>query len=173
MYNLINLLIKRTVDRIMSVFESTNKMDDVMEDAAARLTTRITDNEVLRKLSANMSEEDIASHIDLQDLANYVDMSDLAGNIDAADIAAEVDLDDVVTHMDMAEIATNLDYDKLAGALDLDSVAAKAAQIVQEKSESPALEVDLSDSSLPERLLGRAVQQLLEMAEQAAKNEEV
>jgi hypothetical protein len=173
MYNLINLLIKRTVDRIMSVFESTNKIDDVMEDAASRITTRITDNDVLRKLSANLSEEDIASHIDLQDLANYIDIRDLAGNIDAADIAAEVDLDDVVTHMDMAEIATNLDYDKLAGALDLDSVAAKAAQIVREDAVSPALEDGLSDSSLPERLLERAVQKLLDMAEQAAKNEEV
>jgi hypothetical protein len=173
MYNLINVLIKRTVDRIMTVFESTNKMDDVMEDAAARITTRITDKDVLRKLSEEMSGEDIAQHIDLQDLANYIDLSDLAGNINASDIASEVDLDDVVNHMDMAEVASNLDYARLADKLDLDSVAAKAAQIVRENSVSPALEDELSDSSLPERLLERAVQKLLEMAEQAAKNEEV
>ena len=173
MLKLINLIIKRTVDRIMDVFNSSHKLDDVMEDAATRITNRITDGDVLRKLAENLSESEIAEQIDLSELAQNIELSDLAGEIDVGDIAERIEVSDIAASIDMDDLARSIDYDKLAGRMDLAEVTKQAAAMVAERSESPAPEAGLSDPSLVERLLDRAVTKLLEMAEEAVANEEV
>ena len=169
MLKLINLLIKRTVDRIMDVFNASHKLDDVMEDAATRITNRITDGDVLRKLAENLSESEIAEQIDLSELAQNIEMSELAGEIDVHDIVQQIEVADIAACVDMDDLARSIDYADLAGRLDLAAVAKQVA----EQSESPAPEAGLSDPSLVERLLDRAVTKLLQMAEEAAANEEV
>ena len=76
---------------------------------------------------------------------------------------------DAPCFVDMDDLARSIDYADLAGRLDLAAVAKQVA----EQSESPAPEAGLSDPSLVERLLDRAVTKLLQMAEEAAANEEV
>ena len=147
MIHLINLIIKRTIDRIMELFETGNKMEGVLEGAADKVAKRIEDKDLIRR---------VADYIGAREVAEEIDLEEVAGNIDVNDVAMNINLDEVARAIDIQELAEHVE------------------RLIPAPEVSPALtELLVSDPTLIERLLEKAVDKLLQRAEEAAKDEEV
>ena len=120
----------------------------VITRAADTVAERISDRDLIKKLAELISTAEIAEHIDAEEVAGHVDVYDVVNNIDMADLAGHLDLHELAEHVERR----------------LPS---------RETSPAPEVEVPVSDPSLVERLLEKAVDKLLERAEEAARNEEV
>jgi hypothetical protein len=134
---LINVLIRRTVDRLIEIFEDSNRTQDIVDDAAQRLSERISDKDLVAKVADRIGAEEVAGHIDAEEVADHIDVYDVVNNIDVSDVASHIDMHELAEH-----VARHM----------------------------PEPEVPVSDPSLIERLLDKAVEKLLEQAEEAAKN---
>ena len=156
MINLINSLIQRAVDRILQTFTETERMEEVIDHAAQRLAGRFNNREVIVKLADHYGAAAIASEIGVEEVARNLDMQDIASEIDVYDIVNNLDIEEVASHIDMRELA------------------GRVAELMPKEEVSPApAEVPVSDPSLIERLLEKAVETLLEQAEEAARNGKV
>jgi hypothetical protein len=145
MLYLINVLVRRTVDRLIEIFETSNRTQDIVDDAAQRVAERISDRDLVAKVADRIGGEEVAGHIDVEEVAGHLDIYDVVNNIDMADVASHIDMNELAEHV---------------------------ARNMPEPSPAPA-EVPVSDPSLIERLLDKAVQALLERAEEAARKGEL
>ena len=155
MLTLINLIIKRAVDRIIEMLTDMNKEQEIIDEATTRLLDRVPERDLFRKVAERISASDIAEEFDVEEIAGHIDAESVAQNVDVYDIVNNIDMSDVAGHIDMDELA-----DKVATRVKVEEV-------------SPAPSADVSDPSLIERLLDKAVDKLLAAAEEAAKNGEV
>jgi hypothetical protein len=145
MLNFINVIIRRTVERILEMFDENGKTEEIVDNAAQRVAERISDKDLVRKVAERIGGAEVAEHIDVETVAGHVDVYDIASNIDVDEIARNIDLNDL---------------------------ADRVVDLLPERPASPAPEpeVPVSDPSLIERLLEKAVDRLLERAEEAARN---
>jgi hypothetical protein len=137
MLYLINVLIRRTVDRLIELFEDSNRTRDIVDDTVQRLSERVSDKDLVCQVADRIGAREVAQHIDVEEVA---------GNIDVYDVVNNLDVSDVASHIDMHELAEHV------------------------ARHMPEPEVPVSDPSLMERLLDKAVEKLLEQAEEAAKS---
>lgn len=120
----------------------------VITRAADKVAERISDRDLIKK---------VAELIDVREVAEHFDAEEIAGNIDVYEVVNNIDMADLAGHLDLHELAEHVER-RLP---------------VKETSPAPEDEVPVSDPSLIERLLERAVDKLLQRAEDAARNEEV
>lgn len=149
MIHLIKHVINLAVTRIVELLANDGGMDQITDSAAARVAERISDRDLIKKVAAQIGGSEVAEHIDVEEVAGHVDLYD---------------------------IASNIDVDELARNIDLNELADRVVDLLPERpaaSPAPEPEVPVSDPSLIERLLEKAVDKLLLRAEEAARNGEV
>ena len=120
----------------------------VITKAVDKITESIPESDLIRKVADYIGARDVAEHVDIEEIASNIDVYDVVSNIDLADLAG---------HLDLSELAEHVE------------------RLLPAKETSPAAEpsIPVSDPSLVERLLEKAVDKLLERAEEAVREEEV
>ena len=132
--------------------------------------------------SGYLDYSDLAGNIDYGELAARIDhasLSDLAGNIDYANLAAEIDYDAIPYEEIVKHVSTVIDYDRLAAlcrGTDMfrEQVALASPKVATEPVAldlrgSGLVEIDVARPGLVEKLLDLAVERLLALADEAAK----
>ena len=137
----------------------------------------------LGELAGNLDLDygELAGHLDFKDFARsgYLDYSSLAGNIDYANLAAEIDYDAIPYEEIVKHVSTVIDYDRLAAlcrGTDMfrEQVALASPKVATEPVAldlrgSGLVEIDVARPGLVEKLLDLAVERLLALADEAAK----
>lgn len=121
----------------------------VISQAADKVAERISDRDLVKRIADMVPIAEVAEHFDTEEIAGHVDLYDIASNIE------------------MDELARNIDLNELADRV-VDLLPERPAA-----SPAPEPEIPVSDPSLIERLLEKAVDKLLLRAEEAARNGEV
>ena len=149
-------------------------------------------DEMVERLDTDDLAEKFACQVDVSDVAGNIDLSDLAGNIEMSDLAGEIDLGDLAQHVDLDELAGRIDLDALAERCQglggvpsgagfeerINEAVSHAVSNVREMQESrerdaresAATVPEVGSSPLSERLLERAVEKLLALADEAARD---
>ena len=137
----------------------------------------------LGELAGNIDLDygELAGHLDFKDFARsgYLDYSDLAGNIDYGELAARIDYAAIPYEEIVKHVSTVIDYDRLAAlcrGTDMweEQVALASPKIATEPVAldlrgSGLVEIDVARPGLVEKLLDLAVERLLALADEAAK----
>lgn len=174
--NLTNIVIDRTVTRLL------NDVQPIAEAIYDRIVDRYGHNSLLRAIADVVDTSDVASRMDHEEVASYLNPDSIAAAIDTdaitEAIAESIDTSEIVDRLDTyaiaAEVAEQIDWTDhvpsaaaVAMAIDLDALAAALAERTGSTGSTAAAEVAPS-AGLIDRMLDRAVDRLLAMAEEAA-----
>lgn len=151
MLALINIVIKRTVDAIIALLDQDKRLDTIAENATAEIADRISDSpDTLRKVAAKVDLRGLAEEVGAEDIAGAIDMYDLAGAVDMSDLAEAVQ-----------------------DRMDMDELAERVAYHMKPVSPAPDEPTVTPSKDLIDKMLERAVEMLLEKADEAARNGEL
>ena len=188
--NLINVVVDRTVTRILS------DVQPIAEVVYDRLADRYGHNNLLRAIADVVDAADVASRMDHEEVASHLNPDSIAAAIDTdaitEAIAESIDTSEIVDRLDTYEIASevaeSIDWtDHVPSAeevaplvidrLDLAALAEQVAERIDhvalaervaERTEAAAAAEVAPSAGLIDRMLDRAVDRLLAMAEEAA-----
>jgi len=162
--NLINVVVDRTVTRILI------DVQPIAEVVYDRLVDRYGHYNLLNELAERIDVSTVAEHVDHEEVASYLNPDSIAAAIDT-DAITEAIAESIDTSEIAAEVAEQVDWADhvpsaaaVAGAIDLDALAAALA----ERTGSTAAAEVAPSAGLIDRMLDRAVDRLLAMAEEAA-----
>lgn len=151
MLALINIVIKRTVDAILALFAQEKRLDTIAENATAEIADRISDSpDTLRKVAAKLDLRGLAEEVGAEDVAGAIDMYELAGCVDLSDLAESVE-----------------------DRLDKDDLAERIAYHMKQISPAPEDAAVTASKELVDKVIERAVETLLQKADEAARNGEL
>lgn len=188
--NLINVVVDRTVTRILI------DVQPIAEVVYDRIVDRYGHYNLLNELAERIDVSTVAEHVDHEEVASYLNPDSIAAAIDTdaitEAIAESIDTSEIVDRLDTyaiaSEVAEQVDWtDHVPSAeevaplvidrLDLAALAEQVAEridhaalaerVVERTGATAAAEVAPS-AGLIDRMLDRAVDRLLAMAEEAA-----
>ena len=165
---------------------------DFVNAIAEKAGEKVEARDIARYMDKEELADEMVERLDTDDLAGNIDLSDLAGNIEMSDLAGEIDLGDLAQHVDLDALAGNIDLDTLADKVysrvsvpEIEGLEARISEAVshavsnvremqesreRDARESAATVPEVGSSPLSERLLERAVEKLLALADEAARD---